>query len=118
MLSYSVGEEQTDLFVVTATGNLEVETRPVGEKDLRQRIELFRDRIEQARSDAFRPGYIGLGRSLYATLIAPVAELVAHSDRILIIPDGPLHRLPFAALVRETGEDAEARVRDWRYDWR
>ncbi|MFP5285674.1 MAG: CHAT domain-containing protein, partial [Thermoanaerobaculia bacterium] len=38
---------------------------------------------------------------LYRELIAPVAELVARSERVLILPDGPLHRLPFGALAHD-----------------
>ncbi len=120
MLSYSVGERQTDLFVVTATGDLETRALAVGEKALRRQVELFRDRIRQAVSGSFRDGYRGPGQDLYTTLIAPAAELVASGDRILIIPDGPLHRLPFAALIRETIGDDEAEGRDWQYlvEWK
>src|SRR6185295_3198759 len=37
--------------------------------------------------------------NLYTTLISPARELVDQAKRILICPDGPLHTLPFAALV-------------------
>jgi CHAT domain-containing protein len=42
-------------------------------------------------------------RELYSTLLGPVADQIAASERLLILPDGPLHVLPFAALVREDG---------------
>lgn len=48
---------------------------------------------------------------LYELLFAPVAPYVQQHDRLVIIPDGPLFMLPFAALVQndvEEGRLAEA----------
>jgi CHAT domain-containing protein len=36
--------------------------------------------------------------ALYETLIQPVAGEIASADRLVIVPDGPLHDLPFATL--------------------
>lgn len=44
-----------------------------------------------------------LGR-VYRALIAPVADLVAGSQQTVIIPHGPLHQLPFAALLDAAAE--------------
>ena len=96
-LSYSVGEEQTALFALTREGGLRVKVLPVGEEALRREVESFLERVrkpEAGSADA-------LSRSLYRELIGPVADLVAASDRLLILPDGPLHRLPFGALRAE-----------------
>ena len=99
-LSYSVGENQTALFAVTREGGLRVKTLPIGEERLRQDVERFLERVRQPAEDA---GAADLARSLYRVLLAPVADLVGKSQRLLILPDGPLHRLPFGALVREAG---------------
>jgi CHAT domain-containing protein len=40
------------------------------------------------------------GAALYDRLIRPIEAQVATSERLLLLPDGPLHSLPFAALVR------------------
>lgn len=98
-LSYSVGESQTALFAVTRKGGLRVKILPVGEKRLREDVERFLERARQPGADA---GTTALARSLYRALIAPVANLVGRSERVLILPDGPLHRLPFGALVRNS----------------
>ncbi len=37
-------------------------------------------------------------QALHSALIAPLADLVAGSTRLAIVPHGPLHHLPFAAL--------------------
>ncbi|HWN44115.1 MAG TPA: CHAT domain-containing protein [Thermoanaerobaculia bacterium] len=98
-LSYSVGKDQTFLFAMTREGSLRVKTLPWGEERLRQEVERFLERVRQpvpvSEPDA---------RSLYSALIGPVADLVERSDRVLIVPDGPLHRLPFGALIRDTGD--------------
>ena len=98
-LSYNVGENRTALFAVTLEGGLKVKVLPIGEERLRQDVERFLERVRQPAADA---GAANLARSLYRTLIAPVADLVERSERVLILPDGPLHRLPFGALMRDT----------------
>jgi CHAT domain-containing protein len=96
-LSYSVGKEQTALFAVTREGGLRVEVLPLGEESLRRDVASFLERIQSQEAP------IDLARSLYRALIGPVADLVERSERVLILPDGPLHRLPFGALIREPG---------------
>lgn len=39
---------------------------------------------------------------LHEQLIAPVSDILPESGRLVILPDGPLFRLPFNMLVRET----------------
>ncbi|HEX3130196.1 MAG TPA: CHAT domain-containing protein [Thermoanaerobaculia bacterium] len=93
-LSYSVGKEQTVLFALTREGGLRVKVLPVGEETLRREVESFLERVRKPEAGSADD----LSRSLYRELIRPVADLVAASDRLLILPDGPLHRLPFRAL--------------------
>ncbi|MFP5284757.1 MAG: CHAT domain-containing protein, partial [Thermoanaerobaculia bacterium] len=91
-LSYSVGKEKTALFAVTRDGELHVKILPLGEERLRHEVESFLERVRAQEKPA---------ADLYGELIAPVADLVERSERVLILPDGPLHRLPFGALVRD-----------------
>ena len=120
MLSYNVGEERSQLFVVTR-GGLRLETLEIGAESLRRDVELFRDRIRQARPGAlFAESYVPTGKRLYATLIEPAAAIVEASDRLLIIPDGPLHLLPFAALIRDGERNAPDGARNWQFlvEWK
>ena len=96
-LSYSVGKERTALFAVTREGGLRMEILPLGEESLRRDVASFLERIQSQEAPT------DLARSFYRVLIAPVADLVERSQRVLILPDGPLHRLPFGALIRDTG---------------
>jgi CHAT domain-containing protein/Tfp pilus assembly protein PilF len=91
-LSYSVGKEKTELFAVTREGGLQVKTLPAGEEKLRREVEGFLASVGSQQTPA---------ADLYRELIAPVADLVASSKRVLILPDGPLHRLPFGALSHD-----------------
>ena len=108
MLSYSVGKERTDLFVVTRDQPLRVEAFDVGEDELWDEVRRFRNLIGQARRDS----KLGkqriadlkrIGRRLYQGLVKPVADVVDAGDRILFVPDGPLHLLPFGALTDRDG---------------
>lgn len=105
MLSYSVGKEQTHLFIVTPERELQVETLKVGRQVLEQDVDRFRQLIEQTQSGPGL-GAEGLGwfsRRLYNLLVEPAEKWIAAGERILLVPDGPLHLLPFAALTRKDG---------------
>ena len=39
-------------------------------------------------------------RTLYLQFVGPLEAKVARAERLLILPDGPLHRLPWGALIR------------------
>jgi len=101
LLSYSVGHEKTHLFVLGSDPRrspLSVVTLPVGEDALRESVKAFRRLIELGNPS---PELIGRARSLYDTLIRPAERLTDAGERVLIVPDGPLHTLPWAALVRD-----------------
>ena len=94
-LTYSVGKEKTALFALTRDG-FWMKTLPVGEERLRKEVGDFLEKVRSQQAGS---------ANLYRELIGPVADLVAKSERLLILPDGPLHRLPFGALVTGDGED-------------
>jgi CHAT domain-containing protein len=102
LLSYSVGTENTTLFVVQPAGTdpgLTVVSVPTSEKELRSQVDLFRHLLERP-GESSRAALVEQGRKLYDLLIRPVDLSLTESKRLLIVPDGPLHSLPFAALLR------------------
>lgn len=107
LLSYSVGEDRTLLFVVTVEAGLQVESVPIGEMELRRRINDFREILSRAlpgdRTGAHQ-SLAPLGRDLYHLLVEPVEAIIDPEQRILVLPDGPLHLLPWRALIREPGQ--------------
>ncbi len=123
MLSYSLGKTRSELFVVSREEGLEVHPLAIGEEDLRREVELFREQIQEARMPS--RGGLGprsfltiVGKRLFELLVEPAADRIERSARVVLIPDGPLHRFPFAALIRETKSD-EAPDRDQYFvEWK
>ncbi|MCS6860433.1 MAG: CHAT domain-containing protein [Abditibacteriales bacterium] len=104
LLAYWVDKNTCVLFSVSRT-ELQVHRLPVRESDLRDRIGKFRAALVQ-RGD-FRP----LARDLYDVLLRPAQAQIDRAERVLICPDGPLHTLPFAALVERGSQGREAKER-------
>jgi CHAT domain-containing protein/Tfp pilus assembly protein PilF len=101
LLAWSIGRERSFLFVVQPAGaapGLEAFPIPLGEQALRRRVETFRNLLQHAGSD--RKVLLKQARELYDALLRPAERHVAAARRLVISPDGPLHTLPFAALVR------------------
>jgi CHAT domain-containing protein len=82
--------------------------------DGRARISAFDLQISRAHIEhgvtAFRAqlasrdlAFRGNAQRLYADLLAPAARALQGFARVVIVPDGPLWRLPFQALVRPSG---------------
>ncbi len=121
MLSYSVGEDETHLFILTRDDGLEVRTVPLGEKELRGEVKNVL-RLQERRSSTllYTKPLRQVGEHLYQALILPAEESIAKSERVLIVPDGPLHLLPFALLVRKTGPGEGHEDRDFEYlvEWK
>jgi len=102
VLSYSIGKKETVLFALLKskeTSSLSLFRLPVGEQTLRKKLQRFRDLL-QNWDGASRLATIQQSESLYTLLVRPAESLIAHADRILIVPDGPLQTLPFCALLR------------------
>lgn len=101
-LAWSIGRERSFLFVVQPAGTdpgLEVFPLSLSDQDLRRRVESFRNLLLSADSD--RGELSRQAGVLYNALFRPAEARIAAAQRILVSPDGPLHTLPFAALVRD-----------------
>jgi CHAT domain-containing protein len=102
LLEYAVGTGKTWLFVVQSADvpgpGLAVFRIAAGEKVLREEVERLRNLLKRPGSD--RAALRTRARRLYGLLVRPAAGQIARAQRILVSPDGPLHILPFAALMR------------------
>ncbi len=105
MLSYSAGKEQSYLFIVTPGRELQVETLKVGREALEKDVDRFRRLVDQTRTGSAlgAQGLDWFSRRLYHLLVEPAEPWIAAGKRIVLVPDGPLHLLPFAALTRKDG---------------
>jgi len=122
MLSYIIGESESYLFNLGPEDDLRVQALPIGESELRQRVEKFRGLIAEAQGTAlgeFRAAELRrLSKELYNLLIAPAADRIEKAERVLIVADGPLHYLPFAALLRETSSEDEHPHDQYLAEWK
>jgi CHAT domain-containing protein/Tfp pilus assembly protein PilF len=100
LLAYSLGRNRSQVFILPAGGELRVAAIPQDEDTIGGLVDRLRLLTSQPRSTpAARDG----GRRLSDLLLAPAAAEVEAAERILIVPDGPLATVPFAALVGSDG---------------
>jgi len=95
LVEYFKGQKHMYIFVITSTG-FEVKQlayTPTFEQDL----QVFYQELYQANPNSHYKGDAAAYR-LYQQLIAPVADLLAHKKRLIIIQDKELSYLPFEAL--------------------
>ena len=106
MLSFTVGESSTQLILVPAKGAAQIHTLPVGEPELRSGVtELRRLILDGANPASPRVrDLVSQGRSLGRRLFGPVAAQLVRAERLVVIPDEPLHALPFGALYLASAE--------------
>jgi CHAT domain-containing protein len=95
LVEYFVLDQKTLAWVIDRESSRLVEL-PVASPDLRGQIEAFR--LQVAHRIADERG----ARELYAALIAPLEPLLGRRS-LIIVPHGPLHYLPFAALRSAAG---------------
>jgi CHAT domain-containing protein/Tfp pilus assembly protein PilF len=104
LLSYSIGEKAGYLFILTP-GYFKSVPISLSEADLGEEVEKFNLAIQRGQTGLpLADSFFSQGKKLYQELVAPAEEILAKCERILVIPDGPLHNLPFQALVRPNAE--------------
>jgi CHAT domain-containing protein/tetratricopeptide (TPR) repeat protein len=114
LLEYSLGEQHSYLFVVTAEG-LAVHPLALSQQEISEQIERL--------GTGFRPGgplpfaYRLAALKLYQALIAPAQKELAGKRHLLIAPDGILSYLPFDALLTRQGQDGTVGLPYLLYDF-
>lgn len=106
VIDYVVLDDVVAALVLTRT-SARLVTLPVRARDLADDVEALvgslapriGSTIDTARA------YLDEGRAarLYGALLAPLEPLLAGRTRLMVVPDGPLHQLPFDALVAGRG---------------
>lgn len=106
LLSYVLLPQETVVFAVTRD-RLRMVTLPVKREDIARRVYVVRraiDKVASGESVLFlrqvEPGALA---SLYRDLVAPVADLLAGREKIIVVGDGPLHTIPFELFVVRFG---------------
>ena len=103
LVLYSVSRDDSLVMVVDADG-VSIVPLPVGRAELRRRLEIFHALIERGRQHPrIEDALLAQARDLYDLLLAPIADRLEGAGRLVVVPDGPLTTLPFAALSRPDG---------------
>ncbi len=96
LLAYSLGPEASTLFALSADGALTAHTLASGEKAIAADVQRWR---ELTTATSLRRAELGaIERRLATALLGPIAGRLDGTLRLLIVPDGALHGLAFAAL--------------------
>lgn len=101
LVEYFVGEHETTIFVVHPDGDIKSVVSALGRDDLQHQVQETRKSIKLLGSER------GLKRQLKAlsqSLIAPVEPQLAGAQRVIFVPHGDLHALPFSALLSGDGK--------------
>jgi CHAT domain-containing protein len=100
LLSYRLDDDTSHIYAVgPGPDDFAVKTVDGGTAAIREAVRAFRERIEARRTPMLQAALLEQSRELSRRLLAPVAALVGRAERLLIVPDGVLHLLPFAALA-------------------
>ena len=103
LLAYHLVLDESYLFAVTKT-DIKLFKLPA-RKVIADSVRAFQSEVAVKRRGLNDLATIKIineqGKKLYDLLIGPAQALVNQANRVLICPDGPLHTLPFAALVSQ-----------------
>jgi CHAT domain-containing protein/Tfp pilus assembly protein PilF len=98
VLSWVVGDRATHAFLLTADG-LESRSLAIGELEWREELDSLGVLLSVARPTVEQREALSQRASrMFERLMTPWAESLAGIERLVLVPDQDLHRLPFAVL--------------------
>lgn len=100
LVSWSLAGERAYVFAVTAE-DLRAQALEVAPEALEERVAGYVELLAERDGEAWRP----VGRRLSVELLDPLRALGPAVRRLVLVPDGALHRLPFEALPLEPDGD-------------
>ena len=101
LLAYALGADSSLLFVVAPGRPVTAQPIASGRAAIGAAVNRLRSAIGGVASGVTDEGGVeGEARALYEMLVIPVEPALVGARRVLVSPDGALHRLPFAALLR------------------
>jgi CHAT domain-containing protein/predicted negative regulator of RcsB-dependent stress response len=95
-LFYWLAPKNSYLWVITGSGAKAVLLGD--QKQINRDVESYRMLIQQEKRDPLTTAS-AVGKRLYQTLIAPVAQFIPPGGRVIVVPDGSLHNLNFETLI-------------------
>ncbi len=102
-LVYHLGTDESAVFAISRD-RLRVVRLPVTGVQVADRVDRWRRLVDRARDGSRSTTELDdASIALYDALLTPVDQDVRRAERLVIVPDGVLHGLPFAALRRPAG---------------
>jgi CHAT domain-containing protein/Tfp pilus assembly protein PilF len=110
VLEYFVTERAVFLWVVSQAGVQEPLRLEIRREDLASQVIAFRQALEAppGLGNTADEALLAQSRDLYALLVQPIEDKLDGMAHVVIIPSGPLHYLPFAALLDSPGTEGYA----------
>ena len=119
LLTYVLLPQETLVFGITRE-RMKMAVSSVPRDDIARRIHAVRRSIEKVTSGEsvlflreIDPANL---YSLQRDLIAPVADVLAGSEKVIVVGDGPLHTIPFELFVSQWNADDQQKFRAIRSD--
>ena len=115
LLEYALGKDASFLFAVSRNDFLVVRLPPAS--SISEKVQALRLIISSRPQRHTLGKQIDHSRQLYRDLIEPAGKLLAGKQKLIIVPSGILHYLPFEALL-SAGEErtlAAAGAASWPY---
>lgn len=106
LIAWSVGRDRTHVFVLGPKA-LVVRTLEIDEASLDSAVGRLREALGQSHYQDRDGVFEAKSEKLYRLLLEPLRAILEPADRLLIVADGPLHRLPWAALLRPPAHHGE-----------
>ncbi len=103
VIEYLVGEKSSVAFTVDPAGRISATVLPVDESTLSEQISQVMAGARSGSEKAYQPAL----KALYGELLPQTVRKylpITSDDQIVIIPDGVLYNLPFAALVDDNDQ--------------
>jgi CHAT domain-containing protein len=103
MLTYAVADRESWFFAVNKK-EANLFRIPLGSDQLGRQVQSIRNGVDERNIDPDDPLYIfdtDTAVKLYTVLIAAAVSMVENDDHLIVVPDGPLQRLPFGLLISE-----------------
>jgi CHAT domain-containing protein/Flp pilus assembly protein TadD len=98
LVLYLVADRESFILSVRA-GAAEFLRIDAGAAVLGEWVTRFRETLDPLRNPGMAPPDLAAARELYRQLFAPLERGLAGVRHVILVPDGPLQSLPFAALV-------------------
>lgn len=95
LVAYYFQDSALNIFVVT-TNTFLLKSVPIREDSLQSLVNTYLELLSSNRSNK-EAAIAKYGSQLYSTLLQPVAGML--SERLILVPAGPLNNLPFEALL-------------------